>query len=42
MILQASSRRALNAALRRMLAQADAAQIPRRNLIVDVDALRLM
>ena len=42
MILKASSRRALNAALRSMLAQADAAQIPRRNLIVDVDALRLM
>jgi primosomal protein N' (replication factor Y) len=42
MILKAASRRALNAALRGMLAQADAAQIPRRNLIVDVDALRLM
>jgi len=25
-----------------MLAHADAAQIPRRNLIVDVDAIRLM
>jgi primosomal protein N' (replication factor Y) len=42
MILKASSRRALNAALRGMLAEADSAQIPRRNLIVDVDALRLM
>jgi primosomal protein N' (replication factor Y) len=42
MILKASSRRALNAALRAMLVQAEAAQIPRRNLIVDVDALRLM
>ena len=42
MILKAGSRKALNAALRGMLAQADAAQIPRRNLIVDVDALRLM
>jgi primosomal protein N' (replication factor Y) len=42
MILKAASRRALNAALRGMLAEADAAQIPRRNLIVDVDALRLM
>ncbi|MGA3161209.1 MAG: primosomal protein N' [Terracidiphilus sp.] len=42
MILKAASRKALNAALRGMLAQADAAQIPRRNLIVDVDALRLM
>jgi primosomal protein N' (replication factor Y) len=42
MILKAASRKALNAALRGMLAYADAAQIPRRNLIVDVDALRLM
>jgi primosomal protein N' (replication factor Y) len=42
MILKAASRRALNAVLRGMLAEADAAQIPRRNLIVDVDALRLM
>ena len=42
LILKAGSRKALNAALRGMLAQADAAQIPRRNLIVDVDALRLM
>jgi primosomal protein N' (replication factor Y) len=42
MILKAASRKALNTALRGMLAQADAAQIPRRNLIVDVDALRLM
>jgi primosomal protein N' (replication factor Y) len=42
MILKAQSRRALNAALRGMLAHADKAEIPRRNLIVDVDALRLM
>jgi primosomal protein N' (replication factor Y) len=42
MILKAASRKALNTALRGMLAHADAAQIPRRNLIVDVDALRLM
>jgi primosomal protein N' (replication factor Y) len=42
MILKAASRNALNAALRSMLAHADQAQIPRRNLIVDVDALRLM
>jgi primosomal protein N' (replication factor Y) len=42
MILKAASRKALNEALRGMLAQADAAEIPRRNLIVDVDALRLM
>jgi primosomal protein N' (replication factor Y) len=42
MILKAASRKALNAALRGMLIHADAAQVPRRNLIVDVDALRLM
>jgi len=42
MILKAASRKALNAALHGMLAHADAAQIPRRNLIVDVDAIRLM
>jgi len=42
MILKAASRRALNAALRAMLVHADEAGIPRRNLIVDVDALRLM
>ncbi|MGD0800535.1 MAG: primosomal protein N' [Terracidiphilus sp.] len=42
MILKAASHKALNAALRGMLAHADAVQVPRRNLIVDVDALRLM
>jgi primosomal protein N' (replication factor Y) len=42
LILKAASRRALNAALRAMLAHADEAGIPRRNLVVDVDALRLM
>ncbi len=42
LILKAGSRRALNAALRAMLAQADKAGVPRRNLIADVDALRLM
>ncbi|MFZ0339473.1 MAG: primosomal protein N' [Terracidiphilus sp.] len=42
MILKSASRKALNAALRDMLAKADEAGIPRRNLIVDVDALRLM
>jgi primosomal protein N' (replication factor Y) len=42
MILKAASRKALNAALRGMLAHAEAAGVPRRNLIVDVDALRLM
>ncbi len=42
MILKAGSRKALNAALRGMLAHAEQAGIPRRNLVVDVDALRLM
>jgi len=42
MILKASSRKALNAALRGMLAHADATGVPRRSLVVDVDALRLM
>ncbi|HEV2323677.1 MAG TPA: primosomal protein N' [Terracidiphilus sp.] len=42
LILKAGSRRALNAALRGMLAHAEASGMPRRNLVVDVDALRLM
>jgi primosomal protein N' (replication factor Y) len=42
MILKAASRKALNEALRKMLAHADEAGVPRRNVIVDVDALRLM
>ena len=42
LILKANSRKALNTALRAMLAHADAAGVPRRNLVVDVDALRLM
>ncbi len=42
LILKASSRKALNAVLRGVLAHADAAGVPRRNLIVDVDAQRLM
>jgi primosomal protein N' (replication factor Y) len=42
MILKSASRKALNAALRGMIAHADQAGIPRRNLVVDVDALRLM
>jgi primosomal protein N' (replication factor Y) len=42
LILKAGSRRALNAALRGMLSHAEAAGVPRRNLAVDVDALRLM
>jgi primosomal protein N' (replication factor Y) len=42
LILKAASRRALNTELRDMLAHADTVQVPRRNVIVDVDALRLM
>ncbi len=42
LILKAGSRKALNVALRGMLGHADSAGVPRRNLIVDVDALRLM
>ncbi len=42
LILKAASRKALNAALRGMLAHADAANVPRRNVVVDVDAQRLM
>jgi primosomal protein N' (replication factor Y) len=42
MILKAASRKMLNAALRGMLTHAEAAAIPRRNLVVDVDALHLM
>jgi len=42
LILKAESRKGLNGALREMLAHADEAGVPRRNLVVDVDALRLM
>ncbi len=42
LILKSNSRRALSVALRGMLAQADAAGVPRRSVVVDVDALRLM
>ena len=42
MILKCASRKALNDALRGMLAHASEAGIPRRNLVVDIDALRLM
>jgi primosomal protein N' (replication factor Y) len=42
MILKSASRRALNAALRGMLAHAEEAGVPRRNLVVDVDPMRLM
>ena len=38
----AASRKVLNAALCRVLIHADEAGIPRRNLVVDVDAQRLM
>lgn len=41
-ILKAASREKLNAALRRMLAFADAEKISRTNVIVDVDALSLL
>jgi primosomal protein N' (replication factor Y) (superfamily II helicase) len=42
MILKGGSRTTLNAALRGMLAQAEQAGVPRRNIVVDVDAVRLM
>ncbi len=41
-ILKAGSRRALNGTLRGMLAHADSSGVPRKNLVVDVDAQRLM
>ena len=42
LVLKAASRKSLNAALRAALSHAEASGIPRRNLVVDVDALRLM
>jgi primosomal protein N' (replication factor Y) (superfamily II helicase) len=42
LILKGGSRKVLNGALRAMLEHADGAGVLRRNLIVDVDALRLM
>ena len=42
LILKAASRRVLNAALRGMMAHAEKAGVPRRNVLVDVDAQRLM
>ena len=42
LILKAERRKALNDALHRMLRFAEAAEIPRRNLVVDVDAVQLM
>jgi primosomal protein N' (replication factor Y) len=41
-VLKAERRDALSRTLRAMLAHADAQAIPRRNLIVDVDAVHLM
>ncbi len=42
MILKSATRKALSEALRGMLKHAEEKDVPRRNLIVDVDALRLM
>ena len=42
LILKAQQRKVLNAALHRMLASAEASGIPRRNVVVDVDAVSLM
>lgn len=42
LILKAASRRALSAALHGVLAHLDAVAIPRRNIVIDVDAQRLM
>jgi primosomal protein N' (replication factor Y) (superfamily II helicase) len=42
LILKGVSRKALNAALKGMMAHADAAEVPRRHVVVDVDAQRLM
>ena len=42
LILKAASRKALNAALRGMLAHGETAGVPRRSVTVDVDAQRLM
>ncbi|HVC46643.1 MAG TPA: primosomal protein N' [Terracidiphilus sp.] len=42
MVLKAASRKALNGTLRGLLAHADATGIPRKSLVVDVDAQRLM
>ncbi|HEY1805816.1 MAG TPA: primosomal protein N' [Terracidiphilus sp.] len=42
MILKSANRKALNEALRGLLKHAAEKDVPRRNLVVDVDALRLM
>ena len=41
-VLKAEQRQAIGAALRAMLAFAETQGIPRRNLVVDVDAVHLM
>jgi primosomal protein N' (replication factor Y) len=41
-VLKAERRDALSRALRAMLAYADIEQLPRRNLVIDVDAVHLM
>jgi primosomal protein N' (replication factor Y) len=41
-VLKAERRQVLGEVLRRMLAHADREEIPRRNLLVDVDAVQLM
>ena len=42
LILKSASRQTLNALLRGLLAHAEESAIPRRNLVIDVDAQRLM
>ena len=42
LILKAERRKPLNDALHRMLRFVEAAEIPRRNLVIDVDAVQLM
>ena len=42
LILKAASRKTLNATLRGLMAHAEKAEIPRRNVVVDVDPQRLM
>jgi primosomal protein N' (replication factor Y) len=42
LVLKAASRKALNTALRAALLHAEAEGVPRRNVVVDVDAQRLM
>jgi primosomal protein N' (replication factor Y) len=42
LVMKAEKRQLLARALRDMLAHAEASGIPRRNLVVDVDAVNLM